>query len=250
MKEIFCISILALFFLPSQSLAGDVYSWKDSSGRIIYGSRPPSSAVKKKSLSAKTFSTYSSNKLLKGYGLSDEEIASGGKEYLARGSLKTEVLKVEGLDSDDLDPRYPVEGKLEVESLPEPEIESQPAEEEIQAKKKTEEAKTKETFAEVVFQNSTGLNLELGDSSVIHDKENHIVALGAQIKNLDKKDLKGIAVGFAFENGSYAPALGPKEIGIGQSVDFDVPPDLLPIIIGNPATKAFPVVVIKYTSKN
>ena len=62
-KFIYTFGILALL-VPSISLANDAFSWKDEEGRLHFGTKPPPQAAEVKKIVGKTFSRYSSAKLL------------------------------------------------------------------------------------------------------------------------------------------------------------------------------------------
>ncbi len=67
------IALLALVFLfVSPCSAEDAYSWKDKSGRTVYGSKPPKGAQGVSSLKTNSLSRYSSDKVLKRLGWSEE----------------------------------------------------------------------------------------------------------------------------------------------------------------------------------
>lgn len=56
-----------LMLYPTLCLGETAIRWTDSNGRIIYGSKPPPGAKKVEQIKAKSFSKYSSKRLLSGY---------------------------------------------------------------------------------------------------------------------------------------------------------------------------------------
>ena len=63
-KTILASQVLLLAGLPITVFAQSSFSWKDSSGRTVYGSKPPKSASSVSSLKTRKLSRYSSDKVL------------------------------------------------------------------------------------------------------------------------------------------------------------------------------------------
>jgi len=64
------VCIAALLFLTSglvTSASADAYRWQDNHGNVFYGTKPPAGAVGVAKLEAKSFSRYSSDKVLRGH---------------------------------------------------------------------------------------------------------------------------------------------------------------------------------------
>ena len=64
-KTILASQVLLIAGLPISVFAQSSFSWKDSSGRTVYGSKPPKSASSVSTLKTRELSRYSSDKVLK-----------------------------------------------------------------------------------------------------------------------------------------------------------------------------------------
>ena len=78
---LFSLALLAFFSELPAAHADGAYRWKDSQGRDHFGSNPPKDAMNLQSLSGRSFSRYSSEKLLKP--LKSIELAEQVKEQEA-----------------------------------------------------------------------------------------------------------------------------------------------------------------------
>lgn len=70
MARILSISSAVIIFLltiVTVAFAEPTYQWKDGSGRIVFGSKPPADAKKVEQVDGKSFSKYSSKKFIKAY---------------------------------------------------------------------------------------------------------------------------------------------------------------------------------------
>lgn len=59
---------LLILLYSTHAFSQDAYKWKDSEGRIIYGTKPPKTNQSVESFSTRKLSTYSENKVLKSMG--------------------------------------------------------------------------------------------------------------------------------------------------------------------------------------
>ena len=69
------------------------YTWKDSSGRIFFGSKPPKNALDVKKVSAPPISRYSSDKVISGFGVKNKKSISDARASLGLKGLEPIVEK-------------------------------------------------------------------------------------------------------------------------------------------------------------
>ena len=69
----------------SSAGAENAYRWVDAHGRTTYGSKPPANAKNVETLNPKSYSKYSSTKLLKGYGRSGSAATQTSTGSASRG---------------------------------------------------------------------------------------------------------------------------------------------------------------------
>lgn len=97
------IVLLTVFSLLNPSAAEDAYSWKDKSGRTIYGSKPPKGATGVTGLKTNSLSRYSSDKVLKRLGWSeDSSRAKLSSDEQAEVEIPIESTEVEPLSPAEL----------------------------------------------------------------------------------------------------------------------------------------------------
>ena len=91
--QAYTLALIVFAFFSTAQIAGadNAYSWKDSSGRVVFGSRPPRNARGLKKLNTPTLSRYSSDKVLKRLGHTPEK--SPWKNTRARMDKKSSAPK-------------------------------------------------------------------------------------------------------------------------------------------------------------
>lgn len=83
---------LALSFVAASSAdAENAYRWVDAQGRVFYGSKPPPAAKGVESVKAKSFSKYSSSKVLKAYSGKSGSASPVGDTPAARARMRDSV---------------------------------------------------------------------------------------------------------------------------------------------------------------
>ncbi len=215
-----CLVVLAVVLLVTPvAWAETAVKWQDSSGRVFYGSNPPSSAKNVQKVPGKSFSRYSSERLLKPY----------------RGRLATTKAAPVVRETDLPDPLPPPsEGAQTEPAIP------------VQETQTPADTSAPE-FAQPLKQGK--LVLERND-------EGEITKCQVMVANTAQSSAKNVSVAFEFEDGSYIPALGADSIAAGAEASYAVPSELLPLDIkfsrnlnGKQPTELLPKVIIDGLTK-
>ena len=86
---LFTASILHILFVAPHVFAQEVYSWTDSKGNLVFGSRPPKNAPGLKKVGPHVISKYSSEKVVNGFKVRDKSSPSKFSQgKYSRASLK------------------------------------------------------------------------------------------------------------------------------------------------------------------
>lgn len=86
---LFTVSVLHIFFVAPYAFAQEVYSWTDSKGNLVFGSRPPKNAPDLKKVGPHVISKYSSEKVVNGFKVRDKNSPNKyNPEKYNRASLK------------------------------------------------------------------------------------------------------------------------------------------------------------------
>ncbi len=208
----------------AQVSAETIYTWEDSSGRLHFGGNPPSEVSDAEPIKAKSFSTYSSSKLLKGYGLG-KGIKSSKKAPVGspEDSLDNEtelpaaevpVEKVEEIASTKVEKTGEKLGNAGIESSSKAESET---DENARGrlvdpgKIKAEQSKPADSFNLV---NKTPNRIEIIDPSIVRDSEGQIVSCSTMLKNMEFDKSAKVRVRFGFGKKNLY-ATGPDVIPAG-----------------------------------
>jgi len=199
--------VLIVTSLPLTTVSGEVYSWEDENGRIHYGSKPPRGAARAKILPKTTLSKYSSNKLLKGYGI-DPDAPQPTPDWQTSSSFssKTKVdLELDSGAEKVPDPLLPhSDDSVETEKnkiTSQPESVATDSEKRPMLKPVSEEPVVNlapvdriPVEPKAVLENKTSLTLSIEDQTIERDERGNAVAASFMILNDSNQNADGIRV--------------------------------------------------------
>ena len=188
---------LILFIFEASLLAQEAYKWKDSQGRVVYGTKPPSSIKdpdKIESIKLRKLSTYSENRVLKHL----------GKEPLEK--VKT--------------PEFNISKKVENGDKSSKSLIDQTSRDKGSVSK-TRTNVTRTNVSEVMLKSEVPV--------ISKNDKGLITACKVEIVNITDKQAFEISVAFEFPDGTLIPATGPFELDAGAKAEFFIPNELLPI---------------------
>jgi hypothetical protein len=64
LRTVYLLLLFSIFYSPVSTLAEDAYKWKDSDGKTVYGSKPPSNARDVQRFGTREISRYSSTRVI------------------------------------------------------------------------------------------------------------------------------------------------------------------------------------------
>ncbi len=192
--------VAGLTFAPL-SAGAEAFSWHDSSGTQFFGTNPPPGAVNVKKLQARSFSRYSSEKVIRTYNKSADSASRMAKHQVKETDLPTTNFDEAPLEGDRPGPRA-----------------------------RLVEAPELSTGSTVnIPGNSASATLEQGKITVTHDVNQWVSACKVVVRNTGPIAAQKVLVSFEFEDGTIVPAKGPEIIAPrGESVYF-IAPENLPV---------------------
>ncbi len=255
-RKIFLPLLVLLLVLPLTSANAEVYSWEDSDGRVHYGTKPPKGSIRKKALAPKTYSTYSSKKLLKGYGIDPD----------APAKIRTPEQENSLVTSDEVNleiPKPTEEAQNEIENI---KIENSSSEQPKQSASNLETEQTDQRSRlkptvenpsetpkpnpiflqkpEAKLHNNTSQKLLLEDQDVQLDQKGALVSGSFMIFNDSDQAVDGINVTLSTGTRSYRTE-GPSSVPSQTIGLFELSRNDLPI-----ASSQLSRLTIKVSTKN
>lgn len=218
----------ALF--PNSIAAENVFSWKDENGNIIYGSKPPK-GVKRKSVSSKTYSTYSSKKLLKGLGKEQSSLVStptSSEPIVSEEAKRQELIENQLKDPTDTtteDPKLQKKVNKTLDSKPEINLSAR------NLTDKLINIKQSASRAKKVFRGET----------LFHK----LSLLEVALENKSPSAVRDLEVGFATDSGEFLRAEGPSSIASNQESIFTMDVEENPLMLPVEGDKSQLVVIIR-----
>ncbi|MBL7662403.1 DUF4124 domain-containing protein [bacterium] len=192
--------VILLITLASSSLsedrADDLYRWQDSSGQMVFGTKPPANAQKLEKLEKQTITRYSSKKLIQAY---------------QPGPTTEPIVEKDVLLNQNLDPNS--ETPQEVKKTP---LEEQPPTEISSPDEKNFDLKA---------------TLTPGKTKITHGNQNEITSCKVNVKNNSSIAANKVLVMFEFEDGTTISAAGPEKVSPNEEATYYIPPDKLPVRI-------------------
>ncbi len=240
-RNYFSPILVLLLVLPLTSASAEVYSWEDRDGRVHYGTKPPKGSIRKKALAPKTYSTYSSKKLLKGYGINPDapsKVQTPKTDSLPVTTKEIDIEVPKPAGPELTEPNSTEKTKDQVDNRSEQPKQSAANTEAEQSKKRSRLKPEVERprvnpnpivilNPEAKLQNNTSHNLLLEDQDLQLDQEGALVSGSFMIFNDSGQSIDGIEVTLSTGTRSYhteGPSSVPNQtIGLFELSRNDLP---------------------------
>ena len=190
-----------LCFAPAQAFADGAYRWKDAAGRDHFGSNPPKDAIDLQPLKGRTFSRYSTSKLLKGY----------NRSSLSTGGVLEDTLEFN-------DSSLPKSGRKRNKDL-------------VPAGTRSGKVTSSDIETQGIDEPEESAQLEQGQIMMKRGSKGEVTSCSLAVKNAGLTPAKNVLVTFEFEDGSLVPAVGAEVIEGYSEEQYSIPQDLLPVSI-------------------
>lgn len=214
-----------------QAPAASAYRWTDAEGHEYFGSKPPADARNLKPLSGRSYSRYSSERMIKAYSAYSNKTYSDSK------------LSGEGTLAVDTPTLAPQASSSSPGSSTKPRIKERSLELTAARAKLEEETQIPPSNAQIS-------GLEQSKLLLKHDDKFRVLSCSVVVHNTSSIPAANLILSFEFPDGTLVPGVGPETLDPGQSATYQVPADMLPLLINNAknASDATPKVELRLGS--